>query len=378
MLNYSFSTVLMTVLTSNILIIVISLCFRSKKALFTMGYKLLSVVLVFALLRLIFPFELPFSRNILMPEFLSRIVHSVRHPFATLGRLKITIWLLFECIWICGTVYKLFQIIRSHVIFNGFVRRYGKDVTERDVYAAVLRKICDSRKASFRVLLVPGLDTPRQNGCFHPCILIPEEMELSEEDIYYTICHEMAHYKHRDFLIKLAVNILTALYWWNPLCYALRNHIDMILEMRVDEKLVNGDQYVRNAYLSALINIGSNVVSNYNKRPNLLSRLSSPTATGGVEDLSIRIHMLYREKKLPLPLFFMLVLLMLMLHIGSYRFIFEGHYIPQESGIPEIQSEDMYAVPLNDGTYDIYLEDIFIEHTDSLKYYTSITIIYNQ
>lgn len=374
MLNYSFSTVLMTVLTSNLLIIVIALFFQSPKAIRSIGYKLLSVILAFALLRFIFPFELPFSRNILMPQFLSKAVSFIRRPFAKLGNVRITVWFLFECVWACGTVYKLIQIIRSHAVFNRYVFRYSKDVTEEYPYSAVLKKVCDSRKIDFRVLLVPGLDTPRQNGFFRPCILIPKEMELSEKDIYYTIRHEAAHYKHRDFLIKLGINILAAFYWWNPLCDILKSQIDMILEMRVDEKLVNGDSNVRSAYLSTLVHIGGSAIPNQNSVP----PLSSPAVTGSIDDLSIRAHMLYRKRTLPLPLIFLSILSVLLLYAASYRFIFEGHCTPQEASNLEVHLEEMFAVSLEDGTYDIYWEDIFIEHVDSLKYYNGIVIIYNQ
>ncbi len=68
MLYYSFSTVLMTILASNFLIILISLCFQNDKLMVTIGYKLLAVFAIFTLLRLLLPFEFPFSNNIILQK----------------------------------------------------------------------------------------------------------------------------------------------------------------------------------------------------------------------------------------------------------------------------------------------------------------------
>lgn len=380
MLNYSFSTVLMTVLTSNILIIVIALCFRSKKALCSTGYKLLAVILAFTLLRFIFPFELPFSKNIFMPESLSRIIGSILHPFLIVGRIRISIWFILECIWACGTVYQLCKLIRSYLFFNRFISRYGRDVTAEEPYPSLLKRVCDNRKNNFRVLLVSNLDTPRQSGCFHPCILIPDKLKLSEEDTYYTICHEAAHYRHHDFLIKLGINILVAIYWWNPLCYILRDQTDIILEMRVDDKLVKNDSNIRREYLATLIHISNNIVSTQDEAAEVPSYLSTPTALRDSTDLSIRTHMMYRKKKLSFPLFSVSVLLMLLLYTASYRFIFEASYAAPSVMLEEceIPREDFIAVPLEDGTYDIYWEDLFVEHVSTLEHHRGVAIIYNQ
>lgn len=380
MLHYSFSTVLMTVLTSNLLIIVVALCFQSKKVLCSTGYKLLAVMLAFILLRFIFPFELPFSRNILMPEALSRIVGSILHPFLIIGRVRISVWFLLECIWVCGTIYQLYRLIRSYLVFNRFISRYGRDVTAEEPYSSLLKRVCDNRKNNFRVLLVSSLDTPRQSGCFHPCILIPEKLTLSEEDLYYTICHEAAHYRHHDFLIKLGINILVALYWWNPLCYILRKQADIILEMRVDDKLVKNDLSVRREYLATLIHISSHVATLQDQTTKAPFYPYTPTALQGSTDLSVRTHMMYGKKKPSLPLFSLSVLLMLVLYIVSYCFIFEASYAAPNSiqdGC-EVSLKDMIAIPLEDGTYNIYWDNKFIEHTSTLEYHRGVVIIYNQ
>lgn len=64
MVHYSFSTILMTFIASNLIIVLITVCFRCEKILLSIGYKLAAVFLVLTVLRVLFPFELPFAKNV--------------------------------------------------------------------------------------------------------------------------------------------------------------------------------------------------------------------------------------------------------------------------------------------------------------------------
>lgn len=375
MLNYSFSTVLMTVLTSTVLIGIIAVCFYNKKILLSIGYKLISGFLILTLIRFIFPFEMSFTKTILLPKWMSAVILFIRHPFFTLGPLKISIWFVFECIWLCGSVFTAIRIIRNRITFHKGIIRYGKNVTDKEPYVSVLRKVCDSHKTNLRIILVAGLDTPQQYGVFHPAVLIPAELNLTDSQLYYTICHELSHYKRHDFLVKLGMHVLVAIYWWNPLCHVLSQQVDVMLEMYVDEKLTHSDPAVKKEYTETLIHIGYNIAT-VQESPLMPSYLISPKAVTDFGGLRARIHMLYRgdegSKLISIALFGVVVALFLF----SYCFIFEAHYLPSSHTLetPEIQASDMYAVLLEDGTYDIYWNNELFEHVDSLEYYSNVPI----
>lgn len=379
MLNYSFSTVLMTVLTSTVLIGIIAACFHNKKVLISIGYKLIGAFLLLTLIRFIIPLEMPFTRTILLPKWLSAAILFIRHPFFTLGSLKISVWFVFECIWLCGSVFTAIKIIRRRITFHRGIIRYGKNVTDKEPYVSVLRKVCDSHKNDLRIIRVFGLDTPQQYGVFHPSILIPAELELTDSELYYTICHEFSHYKRRDFLIKFGMNILVAIYWWNPLCHVLSQQVDVMLEMHVDEKLTLSDPNIKKEYVETLMHIGYNIaaIQEQSLKP---SYLVSPKAVADFDELIKRVHILYRDEKdikrsklISAPLFGVVAALFLF----SYCFIFEAHYLLNEYELetPEIQEAEMYAVTSEDGAYDIYWNSQLIEHVDSLDYYPGVPII---
>lgn len=81
MIHFSFSSVLMTVLMSNVLLIAITFCFRNEKLLMNIGYKLMAVFCLVTLVRLLFPFELPVTVTLAFPRVISNAIAAVRHPW---------------------------------------------------------------------------------------------------------------------------------------------------------------------------------------------------------------------------------------------------------------------------------------------------------
>lgn len=377
MINYSLSTVLMAVLTSDLLIIIISLCFRHEKVLFSIGYRLVMAFVFLALIRFIFPIELAFARAVPLPEGLSIIIYYIRYTLFKLGKLQVSFWVLLECVWACGAVYRLAELLHIHVVLNCFFRKYGVDVTSKEPYFSCLRKVCDSHKKRTRVVMISGIDTPCQKGIFRPYILLPAGMNLSEEDLYFVMMHEMGHYRHRDCLTKLIVNIFLSVYWWNPFSYALRDQMDILMEMRVDDKIVKGDQKVRFAYIETLLRVG-NLVVKPERKPDYPFGLSAPGAVGGIVDLRRRARMLYRKKKKSsILLSFGMLILAATLFVSSYCFIFEPYFVSEECMLetPEIMADELQAFILEDGSYEIYWNGEFFEHVDSLEYYPDVPIV---
>ena len=372
-MNYSFSTVLMTVLTSNLLIAVIALCFRNRKIMLSIGYKLLIVFLALTAMRFLIPVEMPFSRNIVFPEWLSAVVAFVRHSFISFGIIKVSISSLFGLVWIGGTIYHLRKFCRRKSDYRHFVVRYGNNMNRKEPYRTMMAEICGGRRNPLWVVRAPYYSAPMQYGTFKPYIVLPNTLELTEEELYYVLCHETAHYYHHDAFIKDVISIIRAIYWWNPLCKMLEEKTDILLEMRVDDKLINGDAVTREAYCRTLDHISEKLQEDP-AVPGVGAALSMATIKG--EDLQYREIMMQREKGRKSILFFVLAGLVAAAYICSYCFIFEAYSVLPwsiDSSNTAID-EYFYAVPRNNGTYDIYCDDLLIENVDTLEQYVGIAI----
>lgn len=369
-MNYSFSTLLMAFIVSNILVIFIALCFRRQKILLSVGYKVLVVFLFLTLLRFIFPIELPVSTNIKLPGFLSPVVTFLRHPFFRPFGLRISPWFVFNIVWGIGSLHYLRLYIKECIETRGLVTGAFTDVTQEEPYASLLSEICGHRSKRFRVLISTSIETPCLYGIVKPYILIPKDMHLTREELHYVLHHEVTHHKYHDLLTKRVVRIMFIIYWWNPACRMLRKQVELLLEMRIDGSLVKKDQDVAKEYMMTLFRVADLAIDNKYQLPagNKVSM-----AGKGSSALAQRVDMMLRErKKVNALLAVALCTLIAMVYLGSYLFTFESLHAPQgivegTFGVPD----EFYAIQKEDGTYDVYTYGIFIENVESLDNYPS-------
>lgn len=388
MLRYSFSTVMMSLLTSSLLICMLTFCLRYRGILYTIGAKLTIAFLLIVMLRLFLPFELPFCRNVNLYGFVSKILTGIQHPYFYVGEVGISLWSLFQCVWICGTVISLGHLFHASRIIRLHVRKYGINVSAREPYCSVFRSLCRKREASMPILLVPGLVAPQQDRILRPRILLPMEMTFSEEQLRYIFQHELTHARHFDVLTKLLLNLLAALYWWNPLIRPLRKQADVLLEMRVDDHVVaGGGKEEKERYANVLVGIVNQAAELLEKQSSSNDPVSSnPLISNNTTDLEERLLLMFNRKKASVPLTLLLLTLTLSVSVLSYLFIFEAYSIPTSleldslgnlgnlEDVKELDCREMYAVKREEGGYDIYWDGRVIDRVDDLTYYSLIPV----
>lgn len=376
-MHYSFSTVLMTVITGNLLIILISIFLKNKKLLISVGYKLLAAFAIFTVFRFILPFEFPFTITIVLPEVLSKLISYIRHSFYTIGSLEISPWFVFEIVWATGVFVGLVLYFREHLIMRRFINLYGKDVTQAEPYVSLLKEVAPSAKRlhTFRIIELPYITSPMLYSFGTHNILLPREFFLPKRDLYYVFCHEMSHHIHRDLWLKNLIRIIKIIYWWNPFCYLFKNQTDMILEMRVDESLTKANNERTAEYLRCLIHLAESA-SESEPTP---SSLAVPFLPGNKSNLQKRFELLCNQKKSTIyTVNILFTCITVLAFVLSYTFIFEARHYTEEVQAESfsLSFDNAYAVILNNGTYDIYLNDMLIENVDTLDYYPADIPLY--
>jgi beta-lactamase regulating signal transducer with metallopeptidase domain len=378
----------MAVITSTILLTAIAICLISKKIMVNAGYKLLSLLMIFTLLRFLFPFDFPFSTAICIPDALSTAMRVICHAYIYIGSFPLSIWNAFCLIWLAGSLVRLFIYVRLMVRSRRYLLAGGQDITEDTEYHDMLEQICKERRKrnSFRILKLDNINTPMIYGIFKPCILIPTEMKLSSDNLYYTLSHEAAHHFHHDLLIKAGINILSIVYWWNPAVYVLKKQTSLLLEMRVDSYLTGKDETVTKKYLECLIEICEYAAEQHTLPDSLTLSFHADSST----ELEKRFIMLCNANKPKRYLLNVIMLIVtLIIYILSYVFIFEPYYFPTEVNFIEDDDRTEYYLPLDntyiienaDGTYSIYLDteempDYYLETLTSLEHYTQGIPVY--
>lgn len=384
MLRFAFSTVLMTLLTSNILVGLIALLFLRGKIMARLGYKVLAFFVLLTVVRLLIPYEFPFSTNINLPYRLSQIVSSFlesRIPFLTIS---LSFWNLFEILWVIGIIVHFVLYIHAYRYTKNYISKYGRDKTTEPKYREMLDNICSqhNKRNCFHVIELPNLDFPIIFGHREPVIVLPNDLTLSSDYLYYVLSHEAMHYFHRDFLIKGAVRILSILYWWNPACILLCRQTNTLLEIKIDDRITQKVPNVTACYSECLMYIKKNAIRHSSPAPCFMKRNGCFFVQPKETDLKRRIAMLLQEPDIRRKRCAgaLLTFATVGICLFSYLFILEAKYYP-----PQIMQE--YAVPLPDNAYfiqidpanyEIYINDTYFGIESSLEYYPRGIKIYNQ
>ena len=106
------------------------------------------------------------------------------------------------------------------------------------------------------------LKSPVIVGFWKPLIYLPIHLisDDNETDIRYMLLHELQHYKHKDGIANVLMNLAGIIYWFHPLVwYALKEmHNDR--EVACDSSVLNlleSEDYV--AYGNTLINFAEKI-----------------------------------------------------------------------------------------------------------------------
>ena len=378
MQNDLFSPVLITVLTSNILIALVSLFLRHTKLMHKAGYAVLSFAVCLILLRLLFPVELPFSHNLLLPETLSCVIVNLRCRSILLYNTNIMIspWDIFKWIWLIGTIIGFARYIHSYRTVRTQIVLYGNFLTGQEPYYSALEQICrqEKRKNRFQIVEWAGVNTPSLFGILRPCILIPPSCHLTSGYLHIVLRHEAAHHFHHDLLLKTCVKIITLLYWWNPFCRILNRQADLLLDLRIDHKLSSENFEARHEYLGCLLHIADLSLSENTSLKDQTVSISRNSAL-----ITARFASLAYGPQKFIPIMAILLAACSGIFIFSYLYIFEAeYYSPEVLETTDSPSDIGYAIYTNEGEYEIYYYGVYIETVDSLNYYTDDFKVYNE
>lgn len=384
MLNFSFSTVLMTLLTSNILATVIALLFLHGKTMARVGYRVLTLLVIVTVIRLLFPFELPFSTNLYMPRFLSWAVASFRQHWITFFSIRLSLWNIFVLIWVGGIGVHIARYLSDHRHIQDHIQKYGIDKTDDSRYQKILNDLCrqHGRENRFRVIELSGLKIPMIYGHRNPCIVLPDHLSLTSEQRYYVLAHEAMHYFHYDFLIKGAMRLLSVLYWWNPACALLYRQTNTLLEMNIDKKITQSASDSTMQYAECLLYIQKMSLTNAPQLPRFIERDGCFFAPSKETELKRRITMLLHASHIwqKMSSGMIIALSAAGIYLLSYCFILEAAYLPTEISrtytVPTV--ENTYAIKINSSTYEVYINGSYWGIETSLEYYPDGIKIYNQ
>ncbi len=387
----SLSTVMMAVVTTNMFLILLALCLMNKKLLVRSGYRLLALFALFTALRFVLPVELPFTLTLKLPYSVSQIIARCHDRLFHFGGQSISLWQLFKIIWGIGFVITVAIHLFSYYRSTKYIILHGKELTKTEPYKELLDEICASKKRTnlFRVIELPGLDIPVLFGLIHPRILIPENFNLSKQNLAFILQHEATHHFKHDLWLKNIIKIITLAYWWDPFSWLLNRQADVILEMRIDNSLTTQSAEVTHDYMQCLIDISELA----GKRKLLPGNLTMGFFRSNRKDLRNRFRLMMANQSKPSTVWsLLLVSIALGIYLLSYAVIAEGYTPAREcitnadlnETVPSLgnlmfpTADNSYFIDNEDGTYDFYMNGKYWETVGSLDFYSEDIPVYTR
>lgn len=268
----------------------------------------------------------------------------------------ITIAKMLYLIWVLGFLFFLLRyIFKYHLFVRKF--RFIPKVNDKHILA-IVESIKEQYNFGFGINIISNklINSPSEFGLLNKTILIDID-RYNDEELYYIFLHEMIHFYNRTNWIKLIMNIIVSIFWWDPVIYLLRDHIDNLLEVYVD-KFISKTTGANIEYLQCIAS-----VLRKSEKVAFNNHFVKPMAANFLLKRAKLLTINIRNSKLIGGS--VLIILVLYLFISGVYVIQPAYEPPEEDlVVPDLNSSNSYIVK-EDDIYVLYYEGIpFLKNID--------------
>ncbi len=284
-----------TILWCSACVLIGAIMIRNPRFLSRFGVNPIVFILAVSIFRLFVPIELPFTLILSSDTVLPTLQHFMRTELLTIGRTQLTIGGILIAIWLvvgAGLLVRLVQAIclqRTHIyqiktVYDAKADKILQKITREEV------KI----PKKYKLIVADEVLYPMITGFLTPTILLPILL-VDEKEMEFILRHEWKHYRHKDIWMKLLVNLVCAIFWWNPFVYILKRDLDLAMEIKADVCVMHGlSRHDKMIYMGALLKVMERMDSSIIQVPaNTLGFAS----TNGPRQLRQRFAMIISEPK---------------------------------------------------------------------------------
>lgn len=355
-MDISIFSVIMAIIWFSVFAAIFSSLMRKNWFVQNFNIWLLVLLAVLCIARAVVAIELPNAKVIASYTLLPAFRDFLYYPLF----LNMTVLNIIIAVWAIGSIFMLIRLIRNYLKFYHWLSML--DETSDVKLLSIAKEICGSKR---KVVVYKSSDipSPMLTGFFRPIVLMPD-IDFPEEYSRNILLHEYSHFKNGDVWAKCLLNIICCLLWWHPLSYTLRVDLDHSLEVKCDTDIISKmSDSDRIKYFEMIKNISS-VTAN---KPNAFTvgLVSARHEKQLIQRFQIGLN--YKKKKRYLAnTIFCIVLIAVF--VFSYSFIFQSVGFPEkEPGIFTITPENAYMIYNGDGTYSVYVNDVYTCDTPTIE-----------
>ncbi len=357
----------MALLWTGIFVKLISVIRRKMSVLQFFSVSPLMIVLLFCVLRILFPLELPYTIVIDSKAIVPATIDFLAMPLFKLGYISISPAFLIAMVWIMGIIHILFQRIWTYLHFRQLLD-FLPAVTDRRLYELFKKVDTHGRFQKIKIIVHSDVESPAIIGFIRPVIILPD-VHFEDDELLGIFIHEIAHYRYRHHLIKLLAELISICFWWNPLFRTLLSETAHALEMQSDQTVclkLNARQ--QKEYINGILKVIGN--RKYSSIPSSFS--NSLVEDINNEKLQQRFRMIlgnhYQGRK---RISFIILPLILSIFLLSYGFVIQPYSEPKPSDYGEFDFPSAncnYFFIKTETGFDLYeYPERFIAHMDEIE-----------
>lgn len=359
-MNISFSSFMTTILFSSIMMLLLYFLSKSTQHILKLGIQFIFLYMFLILLKLLFPIEFSFTHSVYLEKILPTIFQWFNTNIVKIGNFGISLNFILGTIWGIGASFLSVKLIVSYYKISYAIKKI------KPVNNPLLQKNLDKinkdykKNKEFHLVSSEYISTPFIFGIKTPYIALPE-INLEEKEWYYILSHEISHYYHKDLIIKLIIELISVVYWWNPLFYLLKGQFYKMIEIDTDRRVTKRwEKEQKLEYLHCLIHL--------EKKTKIIKvqKLVTTFKSNNVFILSQRIHLVIDDLKPPkktqnfYKLLFVLFFMSLLFFPVFY--ILEPSYVTPEVEREsfEINPENAFFIKISDTCFELYVNNEYV------------------
>lgn len=385
-MSISLYSVLTTFLWFNVFVLL--LCILRWKLKILLGYQLFPLLLLIGLsvVRLLVPVEPFFALEVESTRVLPFLQDRSRVEVAAIGGQTVTVASLVILVL---SAVSLALLVRLFFLLHrkSSQLRQGARTDDPRLLAIFQRVKAEApSRRQCRLYVSDQCPGPCIFGVVRSHVLIPRELcALGDRDLYYVLKHEWRHHLEYDVAVKLLIECLCCLLWWDPLVYLLRYNLNQTLELKCDAKVTREFQEEeRLSYAEALMNTlrvcGRKSVDQPRETMLSIPFLGATLAKRRVkadEDLIQRFDVVLevdrRDSRIMKRI---LVALMILLFAASFCFVIQPFRLPPEeelvitidskdsAGSFKVTPKTSFLLDNQDGTYSLFVDNNYLHDVD--------------
>lgn len=356
---FTICSLCIALLWTGIFIAAVSILRKKKFFMEHFSIYTLFVLLAACMARILLPMEMPFTVHFNCNKVLPEIRDFFNMPLLESHHLIVTLGLLIILLWILPAILIIYRHTKEYLHFKHTLNIIPAS-KDQNLYRILAMADIHNKMPDVKIIIHSSVKSPAITGLYRPVIILPD-INFNDDELFGIFIHEISHYKSRHCFIKLVMEFICAIFWWNPLFMKLSSELSHAMELQSDKDVcLNLTHSQTKEYMEGITKIIRNTNKKNIKPPCSCSVLEEDSN----EKLMQRFRMIaenrYQNKK---KLDLIAIPLAIAVFLLSYLFIFQPFSEPtfedmRDGSVADIsgyetEEGEEYLIKVDNG-YDLY------------------------